>query len=291
MSKLILSENDGFTPVIDSLAQEYGAVTALVFGRVWRFCQMSNRVCNASLETIAVGIGISLWTAERHIKTLVKAGYLEDLTPNLRKHPHTYRDTGKATASNADLHPANLVVQNTNPDLQPAPTGLANSQLKKVLREEEETIKKPEDSSFSFEEQEQIQELNQLQEQKPLHSREEANELITSSKTEERAALPTDDTLATREEVNAIIERELRINISPKNWDEFVKLPLRDGRAYTLRFTKLIKGGDPSYWHPAEFIKLWPQVKTIPPIEPTETPALDKWADDPSIEWATSLEI
>jgi hypothetical protein len=287
MSKLILSENDGFTPVIDSLAQEYGAVTALVFGRVWRFCQMSNRVCNASLETIAVGIGISLWTAERHIKTLVKAGYLEDLTPNLRKHPHTYRDTGKATASNADLHPANLVVQNTNPDLQPAPTGLANSQLKKVLREEEETIKKPEDSSF-FEKQKQIQELKQLQEQN--HSKEESSKLITSSKPEERAALTTDDTLATREEVNAIIERELRINISPKNWDEFVKLPLRDGRAYTLRFTKLMntKGGDPSYWHPAEFIKLWPQVKTI---EPAETTALDKWAENPEIKWATSLEI
>jgi hypothetical protein len=152
MSKTILAEVDGFTPVIDRLAQECGAITALVFGRVWRYCQMKDGVCNASLETIASGIGMSPWTVERHIKTLVKAGYLEDLTPTLRKHPHTYKDTGKVALigriSTVDCA-SDLDVQNANLDVQLAPDGCANSQLKKVLRK---TIKKSFFSSFENQE-------------------------------------------------------------------------------------------------------------------------------------------
>ena len=90
-----LSEVKGFTPVIDVLVAEVGLITANVYGVVWRYCQMETGVCTASLETIAHRIGSSRKTAERHIKRLVKQGYLADLTPNLKHKPHTYADTGR----------------------------------------------------------------------------------------------------------------------------------------------------------------------------------------------------
>jgi DNA-binding Lrp family transcriptional regulator len=96
MSRTILSNVDGFTPVIDSVVRDTSLTTAVVFGRVWRFCQMKNGVCQASLEKIAEGIGISIPTLMVHIKRLEEGKYLEDTTPNLRNRPHTYRDTGKA---------------------------------------------------------------------------------------------------------------------------------------------------------------------------------------------------
>lgn len=95
MSKTILANVNGFTPCIDVLIQEYDLITAAVFGRVWRYCQMERGVCQASLETIADDTGLSYNTVLRHIKMLVDGGYLEDASPDLRYKPHTYRDTGK----------------------------------------------------------------------------------------------------------------------------------------------------------------------------------------------------
>jgi len=91
-----LSRTDGFTPVIDVLAQEMGLVTAVVYGVVWRYCQQRNGVCYASVETIASHVGINPKTVRRHIKTLCEHGYLEDLTPDVTNRPHTYADSGKA---------------------------------------------------------------------------------------------------------------------------------------------------------------------------------------------------
>lgn len=96
MSKTILAEVDGFTPLIDDLVKEFGPMRAAVFGRVWRYCQMEDRVCNAAIEKIADGLGISRMTVIRHMESLCADGYLEDLTPGMRNSPHSYRDTGKA---------------------------------------------------------------------------------------------------------------------------------------------------------------------------------------------------
>ncbi len=96
MSKTILANVDGFTPCMDAITQQYGVMVSAVFGRVWRYCQGDQEVCNASLETIADELRIGYATALRHVKLLVKDGYLKDLTPNLRYKPHTYADTGKA---------------------------------------------------------------------------------------------------------------------------------------------------------------------------------------------------
>lgn len=99
MSKTILAQVDGWTPVIDGLVLEVGAVTALIFGKMWRYCQMSDGVCKAGQERIANELGISRQTINSHIDKLVAAGFMEDMTPDLLGLPHQYRDTGKANLS------------------------------------------------------------------------------------------------------------------------------------------------------------------------------------------------
>jgi DNA-binding Lrp family transcriptional regulator len=97
MSKTILTKVDGWTPLIDALIRAYGLSVAAVFGRMWRYCQMSDNVCKASQETIATDLGLSRMTVSQHIATLVRDGYLADLTPDVRNRPHIYADTGKVT--------------------------------------------------------------------------------------------------------------------------------------------------------------------------------------------------
>jgi DnaD/phage-associated family protein len=85
----------GFTLAPDVLINEYGYVTALVWGVTWRFCQMADGVCRASLEKIAGRLGMSERTIIRHLDTLCEGGYLFDTTPELKNKPHIYADTGK----------------------------------------------------------------------------------------------------------------------------------------------------------------------------------------------------
>src|SRR3990167_469686 len=96
MSRTILADVDGFTPCIDAITQQYGIMISAVFGKVWRYCQMERGVCDASIETIANELNLSTMTVYRHVKILVRDGFLEDRTPGLRHKPHTYADTGKA---------------------------------------------------------------------------------------------------------------------------------------------------------------------------------------------------
>jgi len=95
MSKTILTNVDGFTPLPDLLVARYGVVTATIWGVAWRFCQMSDGVCRTSMDKIAERAGVSRQTALKHIGILVKDGFFEDKTPDLKNKPHTYRDTGK----------------------------------------------------------------------------------------------------------------------------------------------------------------------------------------------------
>jgi len=91
----ILSHVKGFVPVIDIIIKDVGLITANVYGRVWRYCQMDTNVCTASAETIATELGLGTKTIRRHLAILCSHGYLKDLTPTLRNKPHTYADTGK----------------------------------------------------------------------------------------------------------------------------------------------------------------------------------------------------
>lgn len=112
MGKTILAETSGFTPVIDGVLDELGSDAALVFGVIWRYCQMGSGVCYASLETIANRLRKERKYVIRHLAVLVKYGFLKDVT--LQYHPEAptiinkngeeistgitrmYADTGKA---------------------------------------------------------------------------------------------------------------------------------------------------------------------------------------------------
>jgi len=93
--KEISASMGGFTPLFDCVIQDVGIIGASVFGRIWRYCQGERGVCQASIGRIAQELNMSERTVIRWQSVLCEAGYLEDLTPELRNKPHTYRDTGK----------------------------------------------------------------------------------------------------------------------------------------------------------------------------------------------------
>ena len=90
-------ETTGFSPAPDAICQdkELGPIAAVVFGKVWRYCQMSDRVCCASLDRIAQECGISRNTALLYVKKLCEKGWITDGTPTFKDKPHLYFDTGK----------------------------------------------------------------------------------------------------------------------------------------------------------------------------------------------------
>jgi DNA-binding Lrp family transcriptional regulator len=145
MSKTILAEVDGWTPIIDSLASKHGVIRAAVFGRIWRYCQGEQGKCTASLETIAKDLGINKATVMRHAKQLVEDGYLKDLTPELRNVPHAYADTGKAgiilkiTASEA--------VAESNATVAQCNATVAESKLKRQVKRQVKKDSDPRTSS------------------------------------------------------------------------------------------------------------------------------------------------
>lgn len=89
----IVTEISGFVPVFEVVLHQYkDHVTALVFGRMWQYCGMSDGVCRASLEKIGRDLEISAATVMRHAEKLVADGYLIDTTPDRRNAPHEYLD-------------------------------------------------------------------------------------------------------------------------------------------------------------------------------------------------------
>jgi len=94
-SRTILAEVGGYTPVIDALVTELGTMPALVYGNVWRFCNLKDGVCRASVRKLAKRIGVSPETVRRCLRVLCEAGYLRDRDPGQRGRPHILVDTGK----------------------------------------------------------------------------------------------------------------------------------------------------------------------------------------------------
>ena len=65
-----------YTPVFDELIPQFGTMGALVYGVIWRYCQMRDKACHASYETLAAEIGIEKSTVRRHVLKLRNARYL-----------------------------------------------------------------------------------------------------------------------------------------------------------------------------------------------------------------------
>ena len=94
-TKNVAASISGFTPCPDVLIDQYGHTAALVWGKVWRYCQMGDGVCRAATERLCKELGMTDKTLARHLRTLEIGGYVKDTTPNLRNRPHSYRDTRK----------------------------------------------------------------------------------------------------------------------------------------------------------------------------------------------------
>jgi hypothetical protein len=85
-----------FTPLYWGLMDYDKAIsieTLAVLGRMLGYCQMANGSCSASLSTIARQVHLSLRTVKRCVKILEVRGYMDDLTPNRLKAPHSYEPT------------------------------------------------------------------------------------------------------------------------------------------------------------------------------------------------------
>jgi DNA-binding MarR family transcriptional regulator len=133
MSKTILADTEGFTPIIDGLAQETSFFTAAVFGVIWRYCQMEDGVCHASLETIAKKLGIGRSTVCKHLKILVEKNYLKK-GKTQKGMPITYIDTGKAGMRiTVECSPRER-------ECSPEERECSPRALKKVLKKEEDTL-------------------------------------------------------------------------------------------------------------------------------------------------------
>jgi len=65
-----------YTPVFDELIPEFGTMGALVYGVIWRYCQMRDAACHATHETLAQEIDIAESTLRKHIEILRDAQYL-----------------------------------------------------------------------------------------------------------------------------------------------------------------------------------------------------------------------
>lgn len=89
---------DGFTPLFDSVVRELGTIAAVVYGVVWRHCQMRRQVCDASQGTMATLTGMAERTIRKWLSVLVETGYIVDITdPPRMGVPRTYVTTGRAT--------------------------------------------------------------------------------------------------------------------------------------------------------------------------------------------------
>jgi DNA-binding Lrp family transcriptional regulator len=142
MSKTILSEIDGFTTLPDLLVKRYGLFTAAVFGRMWRYCQMQDGVCRATLDTIATELNVSKMTIIRHIETLVYDGFLKDTTPDRKNKPHIYADTGKVAMYNKFGMALTVTESESKPTLTESDSALTSSDPQSHTESLEDSNKK-----------------------------------------------------------------------------------------------------------------------------------------------------
>lgn len=80
-----------FTPLFDEITARCGLNASATYGLIWRFSQMRDGICRASVSTIADRLKLNRSTIQRHISVLITDGYLLDLSPDLRNRPHIYK--------------------------------------------------------------------------------------------------------------------------------------------------------------------------------------------------------
>jgi DnaD/phage-associated family protein len=124
----IIQEISGFYPLFEVLLERYGdLITPSVFGVVWRFCQMKDGVCKASLRKMAEILNVDAATFMRRLQVLCDDGYLIDTTPDARNKPHIYADTG-------------MVVMTSNTGVRVETVAHRNSSAKATVAHNNKTV-------------------------------------------------------------------------------------------------------------------------------------------------------
>jgi hypothetical protein len=80
----------GYTPVFDWAVHDFGPTGALVYGAIWRYCQMREGKCWASYSTLGEQLRLSKRTVMRYVNALRSAGKIVDLTPDRNGTVHEY---------------------------------------------------------------------------------------------------------------------------------------------------------------------------------------------------------
>jgi DNA-binding Lrp family transcriptional regulator len=125
----IVQQISGFVPVFDVVINHFqDHLTAVVFGRRWQFCRMTDGVCRASLSKIAKSLSLDEATVMRHTEKLVNEGFLIDLTPERRNRPHVYADAGRVVMK-SQLGVELKSIAQSNTTVAESNTGIAESQL------------------------------------------------------------------------------------------------------------------------------------------------------------------
>ncbi len=122
-----------YTPVFDRITKELDPLASLIFGRIWRYAQMENGQCEASLQTLATDTGVSVDTVRRRIETLMEADYLSEKE-------YVFGETRKLTPNYDVMIVGELIriaESNDPPSTQP-PSPLAESDTKIVIKETKE---------------------------------------------------------------------------------------------------------------------------------------------------------
>lgn len=73
------SQIEGFTPVFDGVLEQTDYMTALVYGKIWRYCQMGDKTCWASKVTLAEQLKLSESTVYRYVLKLIELGYVVEI--------------------------------------------------------------------------------------------------------------------------------------------------------------------------------------------------------------------
>jgi len=81
---------DGFTILFDDVVREYGTTGALVFGCVWRHCQVRDGYCHASIDTMAGLLGMNGSTVRRHLGILRECGMIRRSASSKQHIPDEY---------------------------------------------------------------------------------------------------------------------------------------------------------------------------------------------------------
>ena len=84
---------EGYSMAPDALIQRYGYQVALVWGKLYRYCQMKDGNCSRSKPKMAAELRMKVDTVRAHIELLVRDGYYsEEIRPGQTS---IYRDTGR----------------------------------------------------------------------------------------------------------------------------------------------------------------------------------------------------